>query len=960
MKAKCYPHARKMLAILILGVARLILENESLSQSSHSLGKLKIEYESMLEETIDRFSEVEEHCASVASEASPCYRDGTWWVPKEFPLSGEWEQENGSAPLLPLHSQQEDKIFKVASLDLHPQVSDFLCGLNTKVANLTAFVCLYISNNKSSLINNEIWTGYGNQPGITQLCINLLGIFTELNSGDQNLCMLGRSMVPLRHINPSARSKWSVPPLDEDEKILLRLQIPPSNGLTSRKIVARLASFRASDHRMFFDPIEITFALDYLPPYKFITDSMVENACKAQVHENKFTDLELYQGKFWSCDFLRSLLEHWTLEGIPNWECKSPVEYCIRVGPFANQGGFSYSRIFIQRFECLQSNAHPDFNISAAISVVPAVEHNTGTAGLGSVRENQNNMWIQAKWSKASPGKICMVGCLASTLTPACDFQVSFYIPESLSLKQRNIVVGFISSIHKDSKALYPLSFEHPIQPRISLPYGFDNEMPYDYAKNTIAESLLERKNSKAMGDLIRWHLFKYPWRKLGQSRDSFYILGRDLSVHSAIVSCGVNSNATMNLDIIAIENFVGMDLSDASYGYNYGRISCILKQGQTSQDERSLLKVAAQFKLQGIFPTLIKLSVEGVYDPRKGKMDLVGCRDIRDRTEILRSNSSIDVKDGLDCQIELNLQYPPTNFRLLIDRSVKVSIRSNRTESDPLYFKPLEVHSAQTSYTGETVEAIPRTILEPVLNILSLCLAIACIVSQLLYVRHNAEAGAYTSLVMVGIQALSYGISLTTRIDYFYFKSSDPPYKQEEYSCPTEQNPPPLFDILINVMLLLAFTFTVKLFHTVWQSRLRLTQIPSEKLVLLWCGVMYGICFVIEICAGIAKVPINVVSSLSYGQQTDWKEAVRPYVRLIQDFFLLPQFFCISEWKYNGKSLRKCYYVGITALCILPQIYNYAYDRNSQGEFWSIAVVILAVVVYRRQTGSEDGELMN
>ncbi|XP_057829858.1 uncharacterized protein LOC131040917 [Cryptomeria japonica] len=419
---------------------------------------------------------------------------------------------------------------------------------------------------------------------------------------------------------------------------------------------------------------------------------------------------------------------------------------------------------------------------------------------------------------------------------------------EPLSLKQCNLVVGFISSYHRDCQAFDPLSFEHPIQPPISLPYGLYREMSYHYTKNNIVESLLEQKNSNAMGDLIRRHLFRYPWKKVGRSRDSFYILGRDLSVRSTIASTAVNPNTMMNLDIIAMDKFVGTDLSNPSYGAGQ---SCLLKQEQISQEKRPLLKVAAQLKLQGIFPTLFKLSVEGAYDPQTGKMNLVGCRDIRARTEILNSNSSIDVEDGLDCQIELKLQYPPTKFKVLIDRSVKVSFTSNRTESDPLYFKPVQFHTVQILYIGETEEAIPRRILEPVLNILSLRIAISCIATQSVYVLHNAQAGAYMSLLMVGTQALGFGISLTTGMHHFQFASSDPPSKVGHYTCSTEEKSSPLFDILINAMLLVAFTFTVRLFHTVWQSRLRLSQVPSEKWVLLWCGVMYGICSLIKICVG-------------------------------------------------------------------------------------------------------------
>ncbi|GLJ20187.1 hypothetical protein SUGI_0366420 [Cryptomeria japonica] len=482
----------------------------------------------MLAGTSDRFSEVKEHCTVVASEAS------------SYPLDGSC-------------GFQGNYLFDFLENGSRRDLSDFQAERKTKVANLTASLCLHISNSKT-------WIDSENQPGITDLCIYFQRIYAETNSGDQKLCTLGRAKMALRHSNVSVRSEWSGPSLVENDKILLRLQIPPSNGLTRAKIVGRLASFHVSDHPMFFDPVDVNFPLDYSPPCKFITDSMVESACSAEVHENKFTDLELYKGKTQCCELIRSILEYWTLEGIPNWQCKGPVEYCNRVGPFSNQEGFSNCGIIIRSFQCFKFVENSDINISATTGVVPEVD-NTGRSGLESVREDQNTMWIQGKCRKASPDKICMVGCFASTPTPTCDFLVCLYIPKSLSLKQRNMVVGFISSIHRDSKAFYPLSFEHPIQPRISLPYGLYGEMSYHYAKNNIAESVLERKNSKSLGNLIRWHLFKYPWKEIGQSRDCFYVLGRDLSVHSTIASSGVNSNPMMNLDIIAMDKFVGMDL---------------------------------------------------------------------------------------------------------------------------------------------------------------------------------------------------------------------------------------------------------------------------------------------------------------------------------------------------------------------------------------------------------------
>ncbi|GLJ30664.1 hypothetical protein SUGI_0607260 [Cryptomeria japonica] len=462
MKAVSYRQAWMIACIFIWAVARLLLENVSHSQSSPSVDN----YERMH----DRFPEVEEHCASVASEASLRLPHSNWRLPKELapPLSGEWEQEIGSAPLLPLHFQQQDKSFKMTFLSLYPYYSDSQSATNTKLMNVTAFLCFHMSKKESNIIDNKIWEGFENQPGATHHCINLQGIYAESNSGNEKLCMLGRSKVALRQSNATATTgwDWSASPLVEDDKFLLHLQIPPNNGLTTRKIVGRLTSLRASDHPLFFDPVDITFPLDHFP-YKFITDSMVESACNSRVHEKKPVDLELYQGKYQHCGFFRSILKRQILKGIPNWQCKGPVEYCNRVGPFSDQGGFSNSRILIQGFECFRSKEYPDVNVSAAIRVLPAQEqeHDTESSRLISV------MWIQGTWRKASPGEICMVGCLASTPAPACDFQVCLYIPKAFSLKQRNLMLGFISSIRKDSgKALYPLSFEYPIQSDMSLP----------------------------------------------------------------------------------------------------------------------------------------------------------------------------------------------------------------------------------------------------------------------------------------------------------------------------------------------------------------------------------------------------------------------------------------------------------------------------------------------------------
>ena len=88
---------------------------------------------------------------------------------------------------------------------------------------------------------------------------------------------------------------------------------------------------------------------------------------------------------------------------------------------------------------------------------------------------------------------------------------------------------------------------------------------------------------------------------------------------------------------------------------------------------------------------------VEDLYDPRVGRMYLIGCMDVQAPWNVL--HDSDDMEDGLDFLVEVKVEYPPTNARWLINPTVNISVTSKRTEDDPRVFRNIKIHTLPILY---------------------------------------------------------------------------------------------------------------------------------------------------------------------------------------------------------------------------------------------------------------------
>jgi hypothetical protein len=204
------------------------------------------------------------------------------------------------------------------------------------------------------------------------------------------------------------------------------------------------------------------------------------------------------------------------------------------------------------------------------------------------------------------------------------------------------------------------------------------NKISYEYNKTKLAQ--MERDETGGFGKSF----LKYAQKELGKTRQSFSFLGEDLSMHSRsmfdLLSKGNFVKTFIGLDVIAIQEFVGVEWEQASYTSVIPEEVRESPHSKGAEEEKSL-KVDAQLKLEG---NISKIFLEGLYHPRAGKMYLMGCRDVRAPWKVLHDIG--DLHDGFDCLIEVKVEYPPTNARWSINPTVILSITSQRTKDSSLF----------------------------------------------------------------------------------------------------------------------------------------------------------------------------------------------------------------------------------------------------------------------------------
>lgn len=920
-----------------------------------------------------RFDKVQRVCDSALSSGINLHFDHNRINALKHQLSfvkGDWLQDPGHAPLMPFDSSDTKSNTSVLP-DPLPLTTFLLTHIdlnrNFKNAlNVTGALGIGTSRNGTAPeMGRYLSPEFKFWPGSSDLTIVFEGVYTESDS-EMVLCLVGEAMLPTRESDPkNPWKKWLKQAntgtahslLDQDDNIALTIRYPKSFSLTSRAVDGEVRSLNPSSGTRYFDPVKLTSQLGAYSNYQFGSEDQVLTACDPYPYRDDVikSQLEVYKGSSF-CGFLDRFVSEQMLFVVPNWNCNSNDAYCRKLGPFLadgatdeTDGGFFGVTITMQDVRCeprdpaVTEGSYGSARVSAVFRVVlPGVTQYTAVhrTGISGATLSAEGVW------KASTGQLCMVGCLGSS--DSCQSRICLYMPTFFSINRRSIIFGEVTSLSKEREdSHYPLSFEKPVHPSdLWTKFMASPANSYQYTKIKQAGALLERNEPFAFGDVIAKSLLSYP--RKGDGHDevvSLSNLADDLSLHVPALLDSRPSKRTkrpfVNLEILSIGSLLGRYwLATTENGsLSIGNKPDVVGPGKESTSGRQMLmNVSAELTLTGEpYHNISTLYLEGLYNPLDGRMYLIGCRDVRAAWQVL--SESADLEAGMDCLIKVKIEYPPTTARWLINPTAKISISSRRNEDDPLHFNNTNLQTLPILYREQIEDILSRRSVEGLLRILTLSLAIACIGSQLYYIRGKSTVLPYISVAMLAVQALGYSIPLITGAEALFEKITSERDSDEPPSYNIEKNQWYwALDYLVKILVMFAFLLTLRLGQKVWKSRIRMLtrspleqwRVPNDRKVFLICLGVHSAGFLVALLVHLINASRRPGHQEAYVDSQgkshklhDLGIQLEEYIGLVQDFFLLPQIIGNYLWKIQCKPLTKAYYIGITFVRLFPHLYD-------------------------------------
>ncbi|WCJ20706.1 hypothetical protein M5689_002922 [Euphorbia peplus] len=302
-------------------------------------------------------------------------------------------------------------------------------------------------------------------------------------------------------------------------------------------------------------------------------------------------------------------------------------------------------------------------------------------------------------------------------------------------------------------------------------------------------------------------------------------------------------------------------------------------------------------------------ISAEGVYDPETGVLCMVGCK-------FMGSNNQIKANDPMDCEIVVDVQFPP----LESGDQIKGRIESTRERSSPQYFQSISF-SAVPYYSHR--RSIWRMDFEIVMALISNTLVCVFVGCQILYVRKRRNVIPFISIVMLVVLALGQMIPLVLNFEALFQNSRS--------FLGRSGNPLEVNEVIVRVLTMVAFLLQVRLLQVVSSARL---ADPNQKAA--WIAETKTLCVSLPLCivGGLIALSINWkkyqfggqdrmnISYMDSKSHSLWMD-LRSYAGLILDCFLVPQII-LNIFHNSRQNVLSClFYTGTTFVRVLPHIYD-------------------------------------
>ncbi|XP_073144382.1 uncharacterized protein [Henckelia pumila] len=310
------------------------------------------------------------------------------------------------------------------------------------------------------------------------------------------------------------------------------------------------------------------------------------------------------------------------------------------------------------------------------------------------------------------------------------------------------------------------------------------------------------------------------------------------------------------------------------------------------------------------------EISAEGLYDTKSGHLCMVGCLHV-----IESSNLKPRHNYSLDCEILLNIQYPPLHSKN--GAIAKGTIESMRKKSDRLYFEPFEIFS-RSIYSGQAEESLWITDLEITVLLLSTTLSCLYVCLQLLHVKRHPDVLPFISTLMLAVLTLAHMVPLLLNFEAFLVRRND----MDDYFRTDgwlEMN-----EVLVRVITMIAFLLECRLLQLTWSAK---SGNESQKNLWMYDKKVLYASLPIYIGGGLIAWFVHVskqsyprpslgIHRLGYKQESLWGD-LKSYGGLILDGFLLPQILFNLFCDAKERALAPTFYAGITAVRSAPHLYD-------------------------------------
>ncbi|XP_047165371.1 uncharacterized protein LOC124834666 [Vigna umbellata] len=520
---------------------------------------------------------------------------------------------------------------------------------------------------------------------------------------------------------------------------------------------------------------------------------------------------------------------------------------------------------------------------------------------------NPKNTLVGEGWWDEKKGKLCVVACkimakassLAGSHVGDCSIRLTLRFTSTLSIKSTSTIVGQIwtnKSTH-DTSYFKKIAFNNGEDGRL----GSFQAPKYEYSQlEKVKKSCPTQKPMKNKGKRypdVYSHDLRFDMAVSESNKRVAWGNSYPFAIGDEVSSSG---NSFSNTSVDAPE--VKLNSTGGLFNISY--------------------KISLWFNSTNVFKSLLNqsslpvmISAEGVYDAGAGTLCMVGCRG-------LISNSLIPTAHSVDCEIVVKFQLPPLDAKNGI--FIKGSIESTRKNSDPLYFKTLELSSA--AFYIETAEKVVwRMDMETIMFLISTTLACVFVGLQIYHVKKNPNVLPLLSLVMMTMLTLGHMVPLV--VNFEALLAQNPNKKNFVFGTVgwLEVN-----EIAVRLITMVAFLLQFRLLQLTWSSR---KSDESDKG--LWLAERKASCVTLPLYAAGLLIALLLKSKrdgdilvITPVNHSSW-ENLKSYGGLVLDGFLLPQIILNLFSNMRENVLSCSFYFGTTFVRLLPHAYDLYRTHN-------------------------------